>query len=134
MNSRLSKKDSFYRLSKLDIIFASLIVVFSLFYIIKSLRVFSQGLKGSRASIYHQGELIKQVSLDKDKQISVLKGKLELEVKNGLIRVIEADCLRQVCVNRGWIGRVSETIVCLPNKILVEVSQGPAALVDAVAY
>lgn len=37
------------------------------------------------------------------------------------IRIVEASCGDQVCVQRGWIEKSKETIVCLPHKLIIEV-------------
>lgn len=44
-----------------------------------------------------------------------------IEVKGKRIRIKEADCGDQICVQRGWITKSGETIVCLPHKLVVEV-------------
>ena len=44
-----------------------------------------------------------------------------IEVKDGRIRIKEADCGDQICVRRGWIDQSGETIVCLPHKLLIEI-------------
>lgn len=37
------------------------------------------------------------------------------------VRVIEADCPDQIDVKQGYISRVGEIIVCLPNKLIIEI-------------
>lgn len=37
------------------------------------------------------------------------------------VRVIEADCPDKIDVKQGYISRIGETIVCLPNKMVVEI-------------
>ncbi|MGO1470467.1 MAG: NusG domain II-containing protein [Tissierella sp.] len=37
------------------------------------------------------------------------------------VRVIEADCPDQIDVKQGYISKIGETIVCLPNKMIVEI-------------
>ncbi|WP_071130426.1 NusG domain II-containing protein [Enterococcus timonensis] len=44
-----------------------------------------------------------------------------IEVDGDEIRIVEANCGDQVCVQRGAIKKARETIVCLPHKLLIEV-------------
>ena len=51
--------------------------------------------------------------------------------EKGRIRVLEASCPDQVCVNQGWISDSTLPIVCLPNKLVIEIVGGESEL-DAV--
>lgn len=44
-----------------------------------------------------------------------------IEIGDESVRVIEADCPDQIDVKQGYISRIGETIVCLPNKLIVEI-------------
>lgn len=35
--------------------------------------------------------------------------------------MIEADCPDKLCVHQGYISRVGEVLVCIPNKVVVEI-------------
>lgn len=48
-----------------------------------------------------------------------------IEIKNGAVRMLEMDreiCPESICSKTGWIKEVYETIVCLPNNIIVKVN------------
>ena len=47
-----------------------------------------------------------------------------VEVSPGKIRVRQADCPDQVCVKQGWIGTGVAPIVCLPNRLVIEIADG----------
>lgn len=47
-----------------------------------------------------------------------------VEIEPGRIRVAEAGCPDQVCVNQGWISDGTVPIVCLPNKLVIEITGG----------
>lgn len=53
-------------------------------------------------------------------------------VEPGRIRVTEADCPDQICVRQGFISDGTVPIVCLPHKLIIEISGGGEAL-DAAA-
>ena len=56
-----------------------------------------------------------------------------LIIKDGQADMIEADCPDQICVEHISISKNKETIVCLPNKVIVEIVGGEDAEIDAVA-
>ena len=48
--------------------------------------------------------------------------------EQGRIRVESAGCPDQVCVNQGWISDGTVPIVCLPNKLIIEIVGGGDSL------
>ena len=57
-----------------------------------------------------------------------------ITVKNGAVRVSDADCPDRVCVNRGWMTGGYMPIVCLPHRLVIElVSGGEPEAPDAVS-
>ena len=67
--------------------------------------------------------------------------KATLEVKDGRVRMQPMSkelCPRSICSHTGWIERSYETIVCVPNRIVVsfqdEAQEGPENEVDGVTY
>jgi hypothetical protein len=89
----------------------------------------------AEASIFRDGELLFQhLKLDKDQEVVLSNGAMVVEVKEGRIRVKESDCPRRICLHTGWIQHPGETIVCVPNKMVIEIeASGSAPSVDAVA-
>ena len=57
--------------------------------------------------------------LDEDKTID-LKTNV-IEIKNGRVDVVSAECKNQICVNHKTISKKGEQIACIPNKILITV-------------
>lgn len=45
-----------------------------------------------------------------------------IEISGNKIRIKEASCTDQTCVKQGWISNESETIVCLPHKLVIEIT------------
>lgn len=45
-----------------------------------------------------------------------------IRIENGTVRMVEADCPDQVCVHTQAIRGPGQSIVCLPNRIMVEVA------------
>ena len=57
-----------------------------------------------------------------------------LTVKDGYAQVTEASCPDQICVHHNHIKYSGETIVCLPNKLVVEVQGGEDNGIDGSTY
>ena len=45
-------------------------------------------------------------------------------IKGGKVSVTEASCKNQVCVRHGAISKSGESIVCLPNRLVVRIDNG----------
>ncbi len=78
------------------------------------------------------GEEFGVYPLDQDAQIWI-NGTNELVIRGHVADMVSADCPDQVCVNQKPASRNGETIVCLPNKVVVEIRGGQEAEVDQVA-
>lgn len=44
-----------------------------------------------------------------------------IEIGDEKVRVIEADCPDKLDVKQGYISKPGETIVCLPNRLIIEI-------------
>jgi hypothetical protein len=88
------------------------------------------------ARVIEQGVVIKNIDLTKDADISIKlkKGFMDLEVRQGRLRANKCSCPEKVCMGMGWIGKTGQSIVCVPNKTLVEVRGSENIDYDAVAY
>ena len=50
-----------------------------------------------------------------------------IRVEKGRIRVEAADCPDQICVDQGFISDGTVPIVCLPNRLVIEITGGGEA-------
>lgn len=71
-------------------------------------------------------------SLDKDQEITINNGTNHLQIKDGKADMTEADCPDHLCVDQKAISRNQESIICLPNKVIVEVDSSENSAFDAV--
>ncbi len=114
-----------------------LISILSIFYI-KNMAT-NQGEKYILIEV--NGLEYKKITIDNSKQskyldINTKYGYNKLEVKNGKVRVIEASCKDKLDVAQGFIENSGEVIVCLPNRMVVEIKSDktPALEIDAGSY
>ena len=55
-----------------------------------------------------------------------------LVIKDGKANVVKASCPDLLCVHQMAISHTGEQIVCLPNKVVIEIVNGSPASVDVV--
>lgn len=48
----------------------------------------------------------------------------KITIKDGFVQMTFSDCKNQVCVHEGKISKTSQTIVCLPNRVTIEIVGG----------
>lgn len=68
--------------------------------------------------------------LSEDQEIPINGGTNILEIKDGKADMIEADCPDKLCVNQKAISLNHESIICLPNKVVVEVVSAEESEID----
>lgn len=59
-------------------------------------------------------------------------GESTLVRDGGRIRLRQSDCRDKICVGTGWIDSPGQTIVCLPNRVVVTVTSTRKGGVDTV--
>jgi len=88
------------------------------------------------AYVYQDNRLLGAYQLDRD-QVVVIGDKarpdMKIEIKDGRIRVAESDCPKGVCKHVGWVRTPGRSIVCVPNKVLIEL-RGERRGYDAESY
>lgn len=77
-------------------------------------------------SIEVNGEEYKKVTFTNDNkkrylEIKTKYGYNKLEIQNEKIKVIEADCPDKLDVKQGFIEETGSMIVCLPNRLVIEI-------------
>lgn len=83
----------------------------------------------SVARITRDGVLLEEIDLEKVGEpysftLEDGSGSNTVLVEKGRIRISEADCPDQVCVNQGYITDGTVPIVCLPHKLIIEIVGG----------
>jgi hypothetical protein len=77
---------------------------------------------GSSVVVEVDGKTVASYPLDTDGVFVLNGGTNTLEIKDGKARISDADCPNMQCVRQGWISRGGQSIVCLPNKLIVTVT------------
>ena len=67
------------------------------------------------------GEEVIRASLADDRRFSVdgPLGRTEIEIKRKRVRVVDSPCSRKICVHTRWIDKPYQTIICIPNRVVI---------------
>lgn len=90
---------------------------------------------GDTVSVTQDGKVIKRINLDTvtspyEFVVTGEYGSNTVRVEQGRICVMDASCPDHVCVNTGWISDGAIPIVCLPNKLVIQVDSAADAQLD----
>ena len=115
------QKIAFIRINRKELlIIISLLMLALLSYLF--IRLNGQGAK---VQIEISQELYGVYDLNKDQEITVTDNDghilLKCLVKNGQIRVLSSQCPDKICIEEGSIEMNGQTIVCLPNQVVIQV-------------
>lgn len=95
--------------------------------------------QGTVAKIYLDGQCIRSIDLsqvDSPSEFTVEgpAGTNTIRVEPGRICVSQAGCPDQVCVHQGWISDGVVPVVCLPNRLVIQIEEQQAgAEIDGVS-
>lgn len=119
------KNDPRLSFKKGDIAAIAFVLLLAAAVFLITLRTYA-GADGRVASIYKDGELVREVDLDKLSSDETLEINGDyhcvVEMENGRIRVADSDCPGQSCVHTGWISNPGQTVICLPNRVEIRIS------------
>ncbi len=117
------------KLKKMDIVLVLSIVIIA----IGGLVVYSMlGQKEAGTVVVEvDGKMYGEYALYENQEVLIYDTNV-LIIENGEANMYEADCPDQICVDHIPISKNGETIVCLPNKVVVTITEGKANELDAV--
>lgn len=89
-------------------------------------RMFAPQSEAKRIEIICDGKLTDTIVLPAADDVIALgeDGHVKLELKDHKIRFLETDCPDKICVRTGFISKVGQSAVCLPNRIVVRITGG----------
>lgn len=107
---------------KILIVFIVFASILSLIYV----KNFAFTNDQSYVSVQVNGQEIKKIIFDKKIIGKTIPIKTEfgynlIEIGDKKVRVIEADCPDKLDVKQGYISQAGQVIVCLPNKLVIEI-------------
>ncbi|MDR3012272.1 MAG: NusG domain II-containing protein [Chitinispirillales bacterium] len=87
-------------------------------------------------TIFRQNTVIASYPLNIDAIININGkiGSLDVEIKGETVKILHANCPRQICRRSGAISGRRGQLVCAPNNVLIQIKPQKTDDVDAVAY
>ncbi|MFH1715626.1 MAG: NusG domain II-containing protein [Elusimicrobiota bacterium] len=83
--------------------------------------------------VYEGNDEIMRTGLSEHKEFKVAENRMTIEIKDNKARVLDSSCAEQICVETGWIAKAGQSIVCVPNRVVVKIA-GKDEGIDAVSY
>ncbi len=108
-------------IKKADIILAAILIITGM--LASYALAFEQG-NGSEVEIMANGQLFGTYPLSEDRRITVEQNSHinKITIKDGSVSMSFSDCSGQDCVNHEAVSKNGEMIVCLPNRVVVEIT------------
>jgi hypothetical protein len=107
--------------SPIDLLIAVAIVLFGLYW----LMVREDTDPATREVLIYRGDtIVTTVPLAEDRRIDLSPhgAAMVVEIRAGQVRVHSSDCHQQICVRKGWTSQVHDPIICIPNRVTIEVT------------
>ena len=128
------------RFGRNDIILISVIVIISVALLLVWKLVFLKGQNPDRDACVRvtvDGKVYGTYPLSKDDTIAIknVDGDVTttLVIKDGVADVTAADCPDHLCVKQKAISKEGESIICLPNKVVVTVKSDTKSDIDSIS-
>ena len=108
-------------MNKNDFKLILILVLISLIFI-TYFKVFNNE-KSNEAQVYYENEVVLKIDLTKDSEYDVegYNGNIHIVVKDNKIKVDEENSPKHLCSKQGFISSSNESIVCLPNKVVIKI-------------
>lgn len=122
------------RLGRNDIIFMA--VILAVIACAAGWLLLTRGENGACVLVTVDGEAYGTYLLSEEQDIPIqINGETAnfLVIRDGKADMTEADCPDRLCVRQKAISRTNETIVCLPNKVVVQVMGSKESGFDSIA-
>ena len=95
-------------------------ILLAIFILCISFLIFPTLLKsGKTAEISVDGKIVKTVYLNKNSTFEM--DGFSINIKDGAICVLNSPCHNKICVHTGYISKPSQTIVCLPKRLIIKI-------------
>lgn len=131
------------RFGRNDIILISVIVIISVALLLIWKLVYLKGLKGQDTDsdacvkVTIDGRAYGTYPLSKDDTIEIKNGDGDvtntLVIMGGVADMTSADCPDHLCVKQKAISKEGESIICLPNKVVVTVKSDTKSDIDSIS-
>ena len=118
--------------SRNDIIFIAALLIVT---VLAALSLLLFRTEGDTVIVTVEGEFFGEYELKQDRTVEIIgeNGRNLLVIQNGEASIEEASCPDGICSSHRPISRSGESIICLPNKVVVEVHSQEKEQADIIA-
>lgn len=119
-------------IKKKELIFVGVIMIIAF---VAMLFIFLTKEEGGMVVITVDGEVYETLPLDTDITLSIGEepgAYNTLQIKEGKVKMVDANCPDKYCVKHRSIHYNHESIVCLPHRVVIEIQGGDTSDVDTV--
>lgn len=78
-----------------------------------------------KAIVYYEKKIVLEIDLSikekKEYEVKGYNGTIKIISENGKVKVIEEESPLHLCSKQGYISKSYESIICLPNKVVIEI-------------
>lgn len=114
-----------YRTMKNNKILFAAVSAILVIFVVLTLWIWIGADPGEQVVISQDNREIYRLDINKDQELRIDSpdgGYNVIRVQDGQVSVTEADCPDQVCVRQGEVSDDAVPIVCLPHKLVIEVT------------
>lgn len=125
--------DTKKRFGKKDAVFLGLLLLVAI--LVFFFTGYFQKEQGAMVKVTVDGKVYGTYALEKEQTVDIKTGDKTtniLKISDGKAKMLTADCPDQLCVHQQAISKENQTIVCLPNKVVAEVTGNSKKDYDAV--
>lgn len=93
--------------------------------------------KEAYVTIYQNGDIYFKGSLAEDNSISIsdCHGNYNLIlINNNTVKMSDAKCPDKLCIKQGNISKNGESIICLPNRVVIQITSEEESGLDTVTH
>ena len=87
---------------------------------------------GSRLTVIFDNEVYGEYDQNEDQTIVINEGNT-CEIRDGRVRMTEADCPDKVWIRSREISKAGESTVCLPNHVFLKITGSESSEIDSIA-
>ena len=110
------------------------LLVFAAAGVFFSGHLFTSQKSAGVVEIQIDGKVVETLDLQKERAFKINGGTNTVQIENGKVKMAAANCPDQICVHHSWISRNKETIVCLPDKVVITIENGEDSGIDVLQH
>lgn len=130
--TRRSDKEKLFGMTRGDILLGISLLLLGLVFFVGL--IFWGQEEANKVEVKVNGKIIGVYSLAEEQEIDLKDlGENTFLIRNSQVEMIKADCPDQYCVKHYPISKNGESIICLPNKVVITIKGKDEGEVDAVS-